>query len=90
MSDDIAWTPFMHGFVFWETPEPEHGPPSPEAAENLSEWLSGFRQAHADYPDVIPEPPDYEDTGETVAQALERLLPHHPALPTLRMMLRPM
>lgn len=35
----------------------------------------GFRQAYADYPDVIPQPPYYEDTGELIDEALERLLP---------------
>jgi hypothetical protein len=50
----------------------------------------GFPPGHADDPDVIPQPPYYEDTGEMVDEALERLLPDHPALPTLKMMLKPL
>ena len=43
------------------------------------EWLEGFCQAHADYPDTL----DPEE-GETVQEALDRLLRGHPALPTLK------
>lgn len=72
---DIAvgfeWTPFSHGFVFWEYPGYEHLPPPDEVGQR--EWLEGFLQAHADYPDVIPDP-DGEDDGETVADALRRTL----------------
>lgn len=25
----FEWTPFSHGFVFWESPKPEHGGVSP-------------------------------------------------------------
>lgn len=89
MNGEAEWTPFMHGFVFWETPKLEHSPPAAAAAEDLNEWLTGFCQAHADYPNVVPMPPDYEDSGETVIKALERLLPDHPSLPTLKMMRRP-
>jgi hypothetical protein len=46
------------------------------------EWLEGFCQAHADYPDGD----DFEG-GETAQEALERMLEGHPALPALKMML---
>jgi hypothetical protein len=45
MNEEFQWTPFMRGFVFWETPDSEYGPPGADAAEDLSEWLMGFRQA---------------------------------------------
>lgn len=73
----FEWTPFSHGFVFWESPKPEHGPPSDQAGQR--EWLEGFQQAHADYPDD----PDHSEGGETVADALRRMLPGHPYLPAL-------
>ena len=45
---DIAvgfeWTPFAHGFAFWEDPGPEHLPPPAEAGQR--EWLEGFLHAY--------------------------------------------
>ncbi len=64
----FEWTPFSHGFVFWEYPGPEHRPLPDEAGRR--EWLEGFLQAHADYPDEPYDP----DGGETVADALRRTL----------------
>ena len=58
----FEWTPFSHGFVFWEYPGPEHLPPPDEAGRR--EWLEGFLQARADYPDE-PYDPDNPDGGET-------------------------
>ena len=46
---DFEWTPFSHGFVFWEYPNSEHLPPADEAGQR--EWLEGFQQAHADDPE---------------------------------------
>ena len=73
----FEWTPFAHGFVFWEYPGPEHRPPADEAGQ--WEWLEGFLQAHADDPD---EPYDPE-SGETAAEALGRMLAGNPQLPAL-------
>jgi len=47
---EIEWTAFMRGFVFWETPRSEFGPPDPAEVADLAEWLAGFQQAFADYP----------------------------------------
>ena len=58
----FEWTPFARGFVFWEYPSKEHLPPPDEASRH--EWLEGFLQAHADYPDE-PLDPDNLDSGET-------------------------
>lgn len=81
---DIAvgfeWTPFSHGFVFWEYPGPEHLPPPAEAGQR--EWLEGFLQAHADYPNE-PYDPDHPDSGERAADALRRMLAGNPQLPAL-------
>lgn len=55
----FEWTPFSHGFVFWEYPGPEHLPPSDAVGQR--EWLEGFLQAHADYPD---EPYDRDKPGQ--------------------------
>ena len=72
---DIAigfeWTPFAHGFVYWEYPRSDHLPPADEAGQR--EWLEGFLQAHADYPDA-PYDPDNPENGETAADALRRTL----------------
>lgn len=69
---DIAvgfeWTPFSHGFVFWENPSREHLPPADEAGQR--EWLEGFLQSHTDYPDD----PDNPEGGETAADVLRRML----------------
>ena len=73
----FEWTPFSHGFVFWEMPALEHLPPADEAGQR--EWLEGFLQAHADYPDEPFDP----DGGETAADALMRMLPGNPHLPAL-------
>jgi len=85
---DIAigfeWTPFAHGYVFWEYPGPEHHPPTDEAGQR--EWLEGFRQAHAEYPDQ-PHDPDHPENGETAADALGRMLAGNPRLPALLAML---
>lgn len=89
VAKQFEWTRFMRGFVFWETPQPAFGPPDPNDIEGLREWLAGFCQAHADAPDRIPTPPDYEEVGETVAEALDRLLVGHPALLTLKTILWP-
>jgi len=78
----FEWTPFMRGFVFWESPQPEYLPPDDDAGR--LEWLDGFRQAHADY----PADGNFEG-GESAVKALDRLLADHLALATLRMMLRP-
>ena len=80
----FEWTPFSYGFVFWESPKPEFGPPSPADDAGLREWLEGFMQAYADDPD--PFDPEAE---ESLAAALDRLLAKHPALPALKTMLRP-
>lgn len=71
---------FQKGFVFWEHPKAEYMPPIDGAGRR--EWLEGFCQAHADYPDSD----DFEG-GETVEEALDRLLGGHPALPALKAML---
>lgn len=72
---DIAvgfeWTPFAHGFVFLEYPGSEHLPPADEVGQR--EWLEGFLQAHADYPNE-PYDPDNPDSGETAVDALGRML----------------
>lgn len=73
----FTWTPFSHGFVFWEYPGPAHLPPSDAMGQR--EWLEGFRQAHADYPDE----PDDPEGGETAADAIRRMLPGNPHLPAL-------
>lgn len=44
----FEWTPFNHGFVYWEYLDREHLPPPDEAGQR--EWLEGFLQAHADSP----------------------------------------
>jgi hypothetical protein len=44
---------FQKGFVFWETPTAEHWPPELDNTEGLREWLAGFQQAYADYPDTF-------------------------------------
>ena len=67
----FEWTPFSHGFVFWEYSGPEHLPPPDEASRR--EWLEGFLQAHTDYPNE-PYDPDNPDGGETAADALRRTL----------------
>lgn len=84
----FEWTPFMRGFVFWEMPTAEHLPPAADDIEDLREWLHGFEQAHADSPE---DPRSWTDPslGESVPKALDRLLAGHPALPTLKMLLRP-
>lgn len=78
----FEWTPFMHGFVFWEVQKSEHLPPGDDAGR--LEWLDGFCQAHADY----PADGNFEG-GESTLDALDRLLADHPALPVLKMFLRP-
>ena len=67
----FEWTPFMHGFVFWELPGPEHLPPEDDAGR--LEWLDGFRLAYADYPDTLDP-----EAGESLSEALDRLLADHP------------
>jgi hypothetical protein len=79
----FEWTDFMRGFVFWETPRSEFGPPSTADDAGLQEWLEGFMQAYADYPDTLDP-----GAGESPAEALDRLLAGHLALPTLKMRLR--
>jgi hypothetical protein len=76
----FEWTPFAHGFVFWEYPGSDHLPPSDKAGQR--EWLEGFRQAHADHPDE-PYDPDHPDNGETAGDALRRMLAGNPPLPAL-------
>jgi hypothetical protein len=83
-AEPFEWTPFMRGFVFWETPQAEFNPPDPDDAADLAERLAGFRQAYADYPDTLDP-----NAGESLSEALDRLLVGHPALLTLKMMLRP-
>lgn len=84
VAGDVAvgfeWTPFSHGFAFWEYPGPEHLPPPAEAGQR--EWLEGFLQAHADCPNE-PYDPDNPDSGETAADALRRMLAGNPQLPAL-------
>lgn len=67
----FEWTPFSHGFVFWEHPQPEHLPPSDEAGRR--EWLEGFLQAHADHPN---DPREWIDPSinEGARAALRRTL----------------
>ena len=79
---EFEWTPFMRRFVFWEFPRPDYLPPDDDTGR--LEWLGGFCQAHADY----PTDGNYEG-GESAVEALDRLLTDHPALATLKMMLRP-
>ena len=76
----FEWTPFSHGFVFWEYPGPAHLPPSDEMGQQ--EWLEGFQQAHADDPNE-PYDPDNPEGGETAADALRRMLPGNPHLAAL-------
>ncbi len=76
----FEWTPFSHGFVFWEYPGPEHLPPADEAGQR--EWREGFLPAQADYPDE-PYDPDKLESGETAADALRRMLAGNPQLPAL-------
>lgn len=83
-----VWTPFTHGYVFWELETAEHHPPGPDDIEGLREWIEEFMQAFADYPDA-PESWIDPSVGESFTEALERLLPDHPALPVLKMLLRP-
>ena len=71
----FEWTPFSHGFVFWEYPKAEHWPPSDEIGRR--EWLEGFLQAHADCPNDTDQ-----DRGERAA-ARQRMLPSNPHLPAL-------
>ncbi len=85
VAEAFNWTPFSHGFVFWESPKPEHGPPSNQAGQ--WEWLEGFQQAHADDPDE-PYDPENPDSGETAADALRRMLPGNPQLPALLALLK--
>jgi hypothetical protein len=73
----FEWTPFARGFVYWEYPGPEYLPPADQAGQR--EWLEGFQQAHADYPDDPHNP----DSGETAADALRRMLAGNPHLPAL-------
>ena len=80
VAEAFDWTPFSHGFVFWESPKAEHGPPSDQAGQR--EWLERFQQAHADYPNE-PDDPDHPEGGETAADALRRMLPGNPYLPAL-------
>ncbi len=68
----FEWTPFSHGFVFWEYPGPEHLPPS----DAVGQRLEGFQQVYAAYPDEPYDP----DSGETAADALQRMLPGNPHL----------
>lgn len=82
---EIEWTALMRGFVFWETPRAEFGPPDPAEVADLAEWLAGFQQAFADYPDTLDP-----EAGESLSEALDRLLADHPARPMLKMMLRPL
>jgi hypothetical protein len=72
---------FQKGFVFWESLKAEYMPSIDDAGRR--EWLEGFLQAHADYPDG-----DDFESGETAQEALDRLLEGHPALPTLKEMLK--
>ena len=84
MANDEEFTPYAHGFIFWESPEPKYGPPEDDGGR--ADWLAGFRHAHADYPDD----PYHPEEGETAGEALTRMLGEdHPALPTLRALLRP-
>lgn len=71
ISVGFEWTPFSHGFVCWEYPSPDHLPPADEARQR--EWLEGFLQAHADYPDE-PYDPDNPSGGEGAPAALRRTL----------------
>jgi hypothetical protein len=72
---DIAvgfeWTPFSHGFVFWENPNREHLPPADEAGQ--LEWLEGFLQSHADNPNDAREWID-PSINEGAHAALRRML----------------
>ena len=64
----FEWTPFSHGYVFWEYPGKEHLPPSDETGQR--DWLEGFLQSHAEHPD---DPFNYEG-GESASDALRRML----------------
>lgn len=67
----FEWTPFAHGFVFWEYPKLEHLPPADEAGQR--EWLEGFLQSHADHPN---DPCEWINPGlnEDAHAALRRTL----------------
>jgi hypothetical protein len=79
-SDEYELDAFQKGFVFWEHPKLEYMPPIDDKGRR--EWLEGFIQAFADYPDTL-DPGE----GETAQEALDRLLEGHPALPALKAML---
>ena len=74
----FEWTPFSHGFVFWEYPGPDHLPPSDAVGQRLEE----FQQVYADYPDESYDR-DNPESGETAAEALGRMLAVNPQLPAL-------
>lgn len=67
----FQWTPFSHGFVFWEYPDSKHLPPDDESGQR--EWLEGFLQAHADNSN---DPREWIDPGisEGAYAALKRVL----------------
>ncbi|MCB1764497.1 MAG: hypothetical protein KDJ22_00340 [Candidatus Competibacteraceae bacterium] len=67
----FEWTPFSHGFVYWEYPDSEHLPPADERGQR--EWLEGFLQSHADAPNDPREWID-PDINEGVHEALRRTL----------------
>ena len=84
MGETVEMGAFERGFVFWEHNDVERfGPPADD--QSRREWLDGFNLAFADYPDDPFNP----EEGETAADALNRMLAGHPALPSLLMMLRP-
>jgi hypothetical protein len=56
---------FQKGFVFWESSKAEYMPPIDDAGRR--EWMKGFLQAHADYPDTLDP-----ESGETAQEALDR------------------
>ena len=43
VAEAFDWTPFSHGFVFWESPKAEHGPPSDQAGQRSGKKLERFK-----------------------------------------------
>jgi len=70
VASSFEWTPFQHGFVYWGYHNPEHLPPDDGAGKK--EWLEGFLQAHADYPDDYDS--DHPERCGSAYAALRRML----------------
>ena len=75
-----VWTPFTHGYVFWELETAEHHPPGPDDIEGLREWIEEFMQAFADYPDA-PESWIDPSAGEALLRPSNGCYPIIPPCP---------